>query len=96
MYEIEFTSHKHYLFGRLFSRNPKKAHTDLRTLDVVLLCPNQNDSQTFKSSRCKKNTSVLKEVCFLRYLHSNSAVQILYFINLRNLFYDEFLHSFIL
>ena len=28
MYEIKFTSHKHSLFGYLFSRNEKKTHID--------------------------------------------------------------------
>ena len=35
MWEIKFTSHKHYLCGRLFSRNAKKTQTDqVHTLKV--------------------------------------------------------------
>ena len=34
MNEIKFTSHKQYLFGRLFSGNAKKTHTDQSALQV--------------------------------------------------------------
>ena len=45
---------KQYLLGRLFSRNAKKTHHDQSALQVFSLCLKRNDSQTFKSSRCKK------------------------------------------
>ena len=34
MSEIKFTTHKQYLFGRLFPRNANKTHTDQSTLQV--------------------------------------------------------------
>ena len=52
--EIKFTSHKQYLFGRLFSRHANKTYTDQSTLQVFFLCIKRNDSQTFKSSSRKK------------------------------------------
>ena len=33
MQKNKFTSHKQYLFGLLFSGNPKKAHIDQRTIE---------------------------------------------------------------
>ena len=41
MKEMKFTSHKQYLFRRLFSIKAKKTHTDQSTLQVFLLCPNR-------------------------------------------------------
>ena len=77
--EIKFTSHKQYLFGRLFSRNANKTYTDQSTLQVFFLCIKRNDSQTFKSSSRKKlfvrvhviDTTCYNE-CFLFYLITES------------------------
>ena len=51
MWKTNFSSHKQYLFGLLYSRNAKKAHTDESILQNVLLCLKRNVSQTFKSSK---------------------------------------------
>ena len=53
MQEIKFTSHKQDVLGCLCSIKAKKAHTDQSTLHVLLLCSNQNNSQTSNSSSCK-------------------------------------------
>ena len=42
--EIKFTSHKQYLFGRLFSGNPKKTHTDQSILQASFFNLKRNDS----------------------------------------------------
>ena len=54
MNEIKFTSHKQYLFGRFFSGNAKKTHTDQSALQVSFFCLKRNDLQTFKSSSCEQ------------------------------------------
>ena len=54
IWKIKFSSHKHYLFGLLFSRNAKKTHTDRSILPTFLLCLKRNVSQTLKSSSFKK------------------------------------------
>ena len=54
MWKTQFSSHKHYLFGLLFSRNAKKTHTDQSILLTFLLCLKKNVSLTLKSSGCKK------------------------------------------
>ena len=67
MLGIKFTSHKHYLFDHLFSKNAKKAHIDQSTLHVFWLCPKWNNSQTFKRSSCEKLFSrvyVMDTTCF--------------------------------
>ena len=67
MQEIKFTSHKHIFFGRLFSVREKKTHANQSALQVFLLCQNRNDSQTFKSSSCKRffaSVFVIDANCF--------------------------------
>ena len=54
IWKTKFSSHKHCLFGLLFSRNAKKTHTDQSILLTFLLCLKRNVSQTLKSSSCKK------------------------------------------
>ena len=54
MWKTKFSSHKHYLFGVLFSRNEKKTHTDQSMLSTFLLCLKRNISQTLKSNSCKQ------------------------------------------
>ena len=53
--EIKFTSHKQYLFGLLFSIKVKEDSYRPKYTSSFLICPNRNDSQTFKSSSYKKN-----------------------------------------
>ena len=114
MQKTKFASHKQYLIGLLFSIKVKEDSHRPKYTSSFLICPNLNDSQTFKSSSCKKiffsvyvvhatcfdvcfsfyvitgsryffnrhivvffETSVLKEVRILRYLHNNSVVLIL-------------------
>ena len=55
MQDIKLTSRKQYLFDCLGSIKAKKTYPDQNILQVLLLCLNRNDSQTFKSSSCKKN-----------------------------------------
>ena len=51
-----------YLFGCLFSIKANNTHADQTSLQsCFFFCPNQNDSQTFKSSSCKK--FLLQRVC---------------------------------
>ena len=64
--EIKFTSHKRYLFRRLCSIKAKKTHPDQNTLQVLLLCSNQNDSQSFKSSSCSVYVCVICIHVFLQ------------------------------
>ena len=47
---IKFTSYKQYIFGLLFSIKVKDSYRPKYT-SSFLICPNINDSQTFKSSR---------------------------------------------
>ena len=54
MQEIKFSSHKQYLFGRLFFRNAKKTDSNYTTLQVFLHCHKRKNSQTLKSSSCIK------------------------------------------
>ena len=54
MQDIKLTSRKQYLFDCLGSIKAKKTYPDQNILQVLLLCLNRNDSQTFKSSSCKK------------------------------------------
>ena len=54
IWKTKFSSHKHYLFGLLFSRNAEKTHTDQSILLTFLLWLKRNASQTLKSSSCKK------------------------------------------
>ena len=54
IWKTQFSSHKHYLFGLLFSRNGKKTHTGQSILLTFLLCLKRNVSLTLKSSSCKK------------------------------------------
>ena len=68
--EIKFTSHKRYLFRRLCSIKAKKTHPDQNTLQVLLLCSNQNDSQSFKSSSCSVYVCVI-------YMHVFSSVYVI-------------------
>ena len=56
-----FFFHKQYLFGLLFSRNPKEAGTNQSVLQTFLLCLKRNVPQIFKSSSCIK--VFLKCVC---------------------------------
>ena len=53
--EIKFTSHKQYLFGLLFSIKVKEDSYRPKYTSSFLICPNRNDSQTFKRSSYKKN-----------------------------------------
>ena len=48
MCKIKLTSHKKYLFGRLFSIKANKTYTEQSTLRVFLLCPNRNVAKTAK------------------------------------------------
>ena len=67
MQEIKFTSHKLYLFGLLFSINVKEHSYRPKYTLSFSICPNLNDSQTFKSSSCKKIFSsvyVIDATCF--------------------------------
>ena len=50
----KFSSHKHYLFGLLFSRNAKKTHINQSILLTFLLCLKRNVSLALKSSSCNK------------------------------------------
>ena len=52
--KTKFSSHEHYIFGLLCSRNAKKTHTDQSILLTFILCRKRNVSQTLKSSSCKK------------------------------------------
>ena len=54
IWKTKFSSHKHYLFGLLFSRNAEKTHTDQSILLTFLLWLKRNASQTLKSSSRKK------------------------------------------
>ena len=60
MKEIKFTSHKQYSFGLLFSIKVKDDSYRPKYTSSFLICPNLNNSQTFKSSSCKN--------FFLRYV----------------------------
>ena len=53
MKAIKFTLHKEHLLGHLFPIKSKKTCKEQNRLKVSLLYPNQNDSQTLKSSSCK-------------------------------------------
>ena len=57
--EIKFPSHKQYLFGRLFSRNAKKTHTDQITLQVFILVSKET---THKPSRVATSKNVSSSV----------------------------------
>ena len=54
MQEIKFTSPKHYLFGLLFSIRVKEDPYRPKYTSSLLIYPNVNDSQTFKSSSYQK------------------------------------------
>ena len=73
MKKTKFSSHKQYLFGLLFSRNAKKAHTDQSLLQTFLLCPKRKVSQTFKSGSCKK---VFRKCVY----HSYNVLRRMFFI----------------
>ena len=65
MQEIKFTSHKHNFFGRIFSVREKKTHADQSALQIFYSV--RIDSQTFKSSSCKKffaSVFVIDANCF--------------------------------
>ena len=67
MQKIKFTSHKQYLLGHLVFIKAKKTRTDQNTLQVLLLCLNRNESQTFKRSSCKNfflECDVIDATCF--------------------------------
>ena len=86
MQEIKFTSHKEYWFGHLFFIKAKKTRTNQSTLQAFLLCPNRNDSQTFKSSSCKN--FFLQSVC-----HRRNLLRWMFFISCDkniNVFQDYF------
>ena len=71
MWKAKFSSHKHYLFGILFSRNATKTHTDQSILPTFILCPKRIVSQTLKSSSCKKvfsNQSINQSIYFWKKL----------------------------
>ena len=57
MWKTKFSSHKQNLFGLVFSRNAKKAHTDQSILQTFLLCQKKNVSQIFKKAAAKKSFS---------------------------------------
>ena len=59
-----FTSHKQYSFGLIFSGNQKKIHTDNAFVQVFLLCLKRNDSQTVKSSNCQKRFLQWVRYCY--------------------------------
>ena len=88
MWETNFFRHKQYLFGLLFSRNTKKAHTGQSILQTLLLCLKRNVSQTFKSSSCKK--------VFLKYVyHWSNLLRRMFFIpcdNWKALFFIQIYH----
>ena len=62
MQEIKFTSHKQYLLGLLFSTKVKEDSYRPKYTSGFLICPNLNDSQTFKSSSCEN--FFLQCVCY--------------------------------
>ena len=58
---------KHSLFGRLFSRNAKKTHTDLSTIEVFLVCPIKTIHKPSKVAGTKNFFSsayVIDATCF--------------------------------
>ena len=59
---MKFTSHKQHLLGLLFSIKVKKDSYRPGYTSSLLICPNLNDSQTFKSSSWK--TIFLQCVCY--------------------------------
>ena len=65
MSEIKSTLHKQYLFGLFFSIKVKENSYRPKYTSSFLICPNLNDSQTFKSSSCKN--SFLQCVCYRCY-----------------------------
>ena len=73
MQEIKFTTPKQYLFGLLFSIKVKENQYRPKYISRFLICPNLNDPQTFKSSGCKKISSVYVTdgTCFDEYFIAN-------------------------
>ena len=67
MQEIKFTSHKLYLFGFLFSRNTKKTHTDLKTLQAFFLFSQKRRLRPSKVATVKNfycSVHVIGRTCF--------------------------------
>ena len=62
MQKIKFTADKQYLFGLIFSIKLKEDSYRPKYTSSFLICPNLNDSQTFKSSSCKNG--FLQCVCY--------------------------------
>ena len=62
MSEIKCASHKQYLIGLLVSIKVKEDSYRPKYTSSFLICPNLNDSQTFKSSRC--NNVLPQCVCY--------------------------------
>ena len=60
--ENKCTSHKQYLFGLLFSGNPKKTHTDQSIVQVFLLFEKKRLTNLQKYSNCEK--PFLQCVCY--------------------------------
>ena len=57
MYEIKFTFHKQYLFGRLFSRHAKKTHTDQSTLQLLSSVSKETTRKPSKVAAAKNSSS---------------------------------------
>ena len=71
MWKTKSSSHKHCLFGLLFSSNAKKIHTDRSILPIFLLCLKRNVSQTLKIRSFKKSfpsVYIMDTTCFDEYL----------------------------
>ena len=62
MQKIKFTADKQHLFGLIFSIKLKEDSYRPKYTSSFLICPNLNDSQTLKSSSCKK--FLLQCVCY--------------------------------
>ena len=66
IWKTKFSSHKHYLFGLLFSRNAKKT-MQTKVYYQLFYCLKRNISQTLKSSSCKKSfpsVYIMDTTCF--------------------------------
>ena len=62
MWEIKFNLHKQYLFGLVFSIKVKEDPYRPKNTSSFIICPNLNNSQTFKSSSDKN--CFLQCVCY--------------------------------
>ena len=64
LWKTKFPFHKQFLFGILFARNAKEAHTVQSILQTFLLCLKRNISQNLSMYKYFANVYVTDTTCF--------------------------------